>query len=576
MAIYDDKGRITSLAPANGGRGPGGAFAPIVKRPPDAISSAGFDNTNPGGSDAVRSLAPTNGGRGPGGAFDPKWLVKRQSDQIASNSFDPAQPAGAGSTPYHLSKAPGLVRARESARVADNFDGPTAPAPAPGPVMHGQPVPGYGAANLTRPGPVPIGFDGNRAADRAATMDPNFIRPERGRWSIENLDPNQPKVLRAPVAGAIPGNVAPALAAPKPPPTIANPAASVPPVQQLPTQTVTPDASPAATPAGALARAPQSAPGLGIQNTRIPGISEVTGNPDGSRTFTDRPDGTLAALAANGTMRNPSAFPQSERDAYLATVPTLGSGAGITRPNVSNGGGGGISPGLAARFAQSDAIAVANEDPRSAAGSAARNARLRRDYAGPQTRTQREGSARAYEQTIAGLVNPGAGLQQGANEMVRTQAQEVGANQRAMIGADASLQQARITRPRDAFQQVTLEDGTLAQVGENGLSRPVVGADGKPVRPQRGREPTDQTAYSKMYESNLNRLLGADPLTGMISDPANPKQSRQPTAQELSQATNAARDLTMQALGGSQDGQILVDAEGNRARLVNGQYVPVE
>lgn len=260
------------------------------------------------------------------------------------------------------------------------------------------------------------------------------------------------------------------------------------PIQRLPTQVVR------------LSDSKPSPPALGVVPTRVAGVSEITGNPDGSRTFTDQPDGTMAALATRGSLRSPGAVPTTERDAYLASVPDLGSGSGLARPAIQQTAGG-VGPLQAARFAASDRLAAANEDPRSVAGSAARAARLKRDYAGPATAGQRVAREQAYQQQLEGIVDPSKNLAAAAADQQRVATQEAGATQRTAISADAGVTQAQLSRPRPQSQSMTLADGTMVQVGEDGVARPVTDAKGAPVRA--GQQSNESTKRVQALQDTL-------------------------------------------------------------------------
>lgn len=230
-----------------------------------------------------------------------------------------------------------------------------------------------------------------------------------------------------------------------------------------------------------------------------------------------------------------------------------GAGMTVQRP-VLNGQ---ANPSEAQRMAESEASALLSGDWRSATGLAARNARV--DAASQPssigtTRRQREqvrgGRIAAVEDAIG--QQAGAALARPA-ELAAAEAANVrerGDTQRALISADASVEQARLQRPRNPMQTITNEDGTLAQITEQGVAQPIVDANGNVVRPQRGKPAVDSTAFAKIFETNRAALLGADPITGLINDPANPGVQRPPTPQELQNATIAAREQTMLALEG--------------------------
>lgn len=490
---------------------------------------------------------------------DPKKPVAAQPPPVA-NPAAPAQrlPTQVVTAPPPAAPDPLAIRgARPPAGLAPGAIGyqanvgPPAPVPAPAPV--------------NPPGPARVMFNPIATELQAAgALRPAASPTEVVPWSRDNPQPMKDgagRLLPPAPAAAIP------VSPPRPgaPPTAASPMAmpaqaqpatpapTTPPrpaVQTLPTQTVI---APPATPAS-------GRPGIGITPTGIPGISEVTGNPDGSRTFTDNPDGTAAALGTRGTLRNPNAVPTAERDAYLNTVPTLGSGPTVSRPSVGPQGGGGISPVLAARFAQSQALAVANEDTRSASGNAARNARIRLENGGAQTKTQREAAAAAYQAQINGLLGPSNAAAGAAAEQRKAETIDAGATQRAGIEADASRANAIVSRPRGSSQSLTLEDGSLAQLGEDGTLSPVIGADGKPARTLQKKEDPNTARTAAVMDDLASKA--AESLKNSV--PYGTKAT--PEAIQAARL-EAAQIKGLQTAANPDTGEMLIN--------INGEWVPL-
>lgn len=207
----------------------------------------------------------------------------------------------------------------------------------------------------------------------------------------------------------------------------------------------------------------------------------------------------------------------------------------------------------AARNAQSDASSIATQDPRSPAGIAARNAALRVQYA--PTRAARTAALDAQRALIAGVhgANQAAGEQisqvgiQGmrtSGELARAGIDADAGLARAGIDANAGIAQALIQRPRIGQTPVTLEDGTIAQFGEDGVARPIRTPEGLPVKPRRETlQPTRGDQYLKTVDSLAQRILGIDPISGKRAD------GGQPTAPEIEAAMLQARSIADQALG---------------------------
>lgn len=230
-------------------------------------------------------------------------------------------------------------------------------------------------------------------------------------------------------------------------------------------------------------------------------------------------------------------------------TPTLGQ---FTNPSAPASGGvqdNGAEVADAQRGAVSDLISIANEDPRSASGIAARNLRISVGSK-PGQHTSRYGQGLSpYEQGIGSL--QAAALAPVTNAQQRTMAnlKEAGETQRSNINAETQRYDTLLKRP--AGQNVATDDGN-GILGADGVIRKATDAQGNPVnrfQPVGIEKPAvDTGAYGKILEANIGRVLGSDPITGLVKDPKT-GQARQPTPTEIAQATDTAHTLTERAFG---------------------------
>jgi hypothetical protein len=205
-----------------------------------------------------------------------------------------------------------------------------------------------------------------------------------------------------------------------------------------------------------------------------------------------------------------------------------------------------INPVAAARAAQigaqmdaaSDAASIANRDPRSVLGSAARNADVE---AGSGFGTDEERSAN-HLRSIASLngiaasgIDQTGKLNTDAITADTARAAQDAETRRTGITANASIAGDFLRRPQPTT--TALADGTSAIVGADGVARPVLDATGKPVQTALSKPNVDQGAYGRMVETLTKANLG--------DAPADPEQ--------VYKATIAARDAADKVFG--QDGR---------------------
>ncbi|CAM5608938.1 hypothetical protein RLIN73S_00973 [Rhodanobacter lindaniclasticus] len=215
----------------------------------------------------------------------------------------------------------------------------------------------------------------------------------------------------------------------------------------------------------------------------------------------------------------------------------------------------------AQQFADADRINIATRDPRSAAGTAARNLTIDAQYGSPRLRRMAE---QALAQLSAGTSNAGQAAQlgeqqqaaigaQGATELANTDArgrnaldaiQLQGANQLADTALSARL------RPPQAGQIVQAADGSYTVVDpRTAASTPVLGKDGKPLRGAlKNQEAPIYTSAggAQTLESLTNSILGINPNTGLRDG----KDAQPVTGEERFAAMQQASQMLQQLRGG--------------------------
>lgn len=293
-----------------------------------------------------------------------------------------------------------------------------------------------------------------------------------------------------------------------------------------------------------------------------PGASSVSGRPLG---YGQNINGVATFSDGSGT----SGIPRTVSDTQIADlgkrVNTI-SDANFVNPGIGTNG---VTPELgsvpvtrpgsgsaadydpladiqaAQNSARSNVASIINEDPRSALGRAARNARISlADIKG--NRTSRYGTGLSpYQEAIGGLIQGANQESTDATQTALAHLRDQGETARTGITANAGIQDALIRRPQGT--PIQTDNGTQI-VGPDNIARPLLDAKGNPVTETSKKQPVDEAGYAKILETNTNRLLGVDPITGMIPDPATGKQ-RAPTVDEISAATDKAHDLTQRAFG---------------------------
>lgn len=138
----------------------------------------------------------------------------------------------------------------------------------------------------------------------------------------------------------------------------------------------------------------------------------------------------------------------------------------------------------AAQFAASDRDAIASGDWRSAAGTVANNLGMDAQYAG--TPRLRRAAAGALGAQLAGSLRAGEQAVAGDNEAANGAAQRGSAlaveNLRGQYGLQQSALEAARSLLTRQLPQTTLSDGTIAQIGPNGVATPTRLPDGSVAR----------------------------------------------------------------------------------------------
>lgn len=214
---------------------------------------------------------------------------------------------------------------------------------------------------------------------------------------------------------------------------------------------------------------------------------------DGRGNFVASTPDPVGASRTDGGARAASSTPVVPAGPGAASAPPLAGSAAPAAPGISRPGVDPVQAAAAAAAAdairaernrQSDLASIASGDPRSAIGIAARNLRSQAQYS---TDGLRRDAAAGQLATLTGEAAKGSGAQFSAGmnaELAQGAQREQGANARAALDANTSLQRSMIDRPQPAT--LTLDDGTLAQIGEGGVLRPLT-VNGKPARAMQTR-----------------------------------------------------------------------------------------
>lgn len=394
---------------------------------------------------------------------------------------------------YKEDERPNLLKEIDAARINADPVGPPAAPPIPGPSRADR---GGGRTVVEDAGANPSG----------AFSDPGFTRPVSGPNSAAAQSPAIPAPTANPTAGPAPviASVTPATAANAP----ALEQAGLTRPGAAPVAAPTPPTPPR--PSGPLVLSDGTA---GIARTVTP--EQITAL--GKRNIVDGGiGGGIASEAAGGTL-------------------DLGDGAGVLPARPAPAASGAQTAialqEQAQRNAASDLASIANRDPRSVLGSAARNADVEANSV--------DGSRAQRAKTLAALEGVAGAPVTAASKLGSDIIQDAGASARTAATVAGQENEARIRASDRQAQTITLADGTLGIVRPDGSVTEAKGPGGLPVRPQVGKPAIDLPAYATTHKAFLDRFLGADPVSGMVTDKTTGKQ-RLPTPSEISRASDAA------------------------------------
>lgn len=353
-----------------------------------------------------------------------------------------------------------------------------------------------------------------------------------------------------------------------------------------PAQTQPPQTAVAAPIASPIAQAPvrpqvQTLPTATVQpgQTTLGGTTSVNGRPlgygetvNGVRTFSDgsgqgrggvprtmsemqianlaKGDRLSTYSSADGFAMGPNgSFVGSPGNANSPGSPT--APAQNTVPSASAAVARPVRP-TSADVAASDLASIANEDPRSPAGIAARNLRLNQEYAGSRSERDAAGAARAAQ--IAAITSG----QEQSTRLQEAQTREAGANQRAGLAADTDIRTAQINRPQPSVREIVNADGTLSQVDNFNTSRQVRTPAGEPVRPAQTKSDATVRRRDQVIDA-LNKSAG-DLLAGATAGAA-------PNDTQIAAARLQAARLNGLRVAQNKEGQQMVEVDGEWVNL---------
>lgn len=316
---------------------------------------------------------------------------------------------------------------------------------------------------------------------------------------------------------------------------------------------------------GSAPAAPQIDSGVTIGNRRLNYGAMVNGVP----TFSDGTGNIPQTVGTDAMARLTRAPSIGRADAGALATPLASDGLGYTpssaqqvatlvrnAPQAITG-----SRPSAQQFADADRVAIAEQDPRSAAGIAARNLSMDAQYGSGR-------AAAAAQQGLNQLTDTtdksGLDAQQAESQQAlsRTQGRNALAaeNLRGQFGlADAGLglQRAQLMRQQ---QPVTLSDGTLATRDPiTGIVTPSRMPDGTPAKTMVTQEPVDQKRTQQLIDA-LGR--NAAQLSKSQMPPANAPINWQPDA-------SVSRELAARNMGLP----VVKNAAGKAMANINGQWV---
>lgn len=333
-------------------------------------------------------------------------------------------------------------------------------------------------------------------------------------------------------------------------------------------------AAPTAAAASTGAGAPGIDTGTTVGGRSLPYGATVNGVP----TFSDGSGMGIARTMSDATIKGlgdrlqtaPAQTTALASD-VLGRTPAAGEGYGLTRAQPPIAG----SRPSAQQFADADRNAIALQDPRSAAGIAARNLAMETQYGGtPRVRAQAAQSLAALDagtqqgglqgqQAEAALAQAGV---QGDNALRQVQAQ----GQNALAAEDLrgryglqntglEIQRAQLTR---AGHPITMEDGTL------GLMDPLTGAVTR-SRQADGTPAKALVSKTDAEDKRSNQLV--DQLSKAVQEQM---KNFLPTKEKPSLTPDDIRTIREQAAM-AMNLPIATSPQGQKVVNINGQWMPL-
>lgn len=230
----------------------------------------------------------------------------------------------------------------------------------------------------------------------------------------------------------------------------------------------------------------------------------------------------------------------------------------------------------AQQFADADRINIATRDPRSAAGTAARNLAIDAQYGSPRLRRMAEaalaqlsaGTSAAGQTAQLGEQQQAAIGAQGAAELANTDARGRNALQAIQLQGANQLADTALTarlRPPEAGQVVQAEDGSYAVVDPRTAgARAVLNKEGKPLRGAQVKSDAT-TARANTLLDNLGKTTSA-----MVSE-FQKNQALLPPDQQQAPPIAQFREQAARAQGLP----VAYDKAGTAYTQINGQWMPL-
>jgi hypothetical protein len=297
--------------------------------------------------------------------------------------------------------------------------------------------------------------------------------------------------------------------------------------------------------------------------------------PDGSYAFSNVPGApgqvskdTINRLANTNVVpaaafTNPGLGVATSEATGGRVTPALGADNAITRP-------GSAEDAITAAYeraqadqaqarsdAQSDALSILNQDPRSPLGIAARNAKVELNSVG--SGGGKAARTKTYLDKLGALLGGASAGVTGTTAAADTYQKDV-AQQRIAAGNQAAeTARAALQRPNAAHSQVTLADGTLGLLQPDGTVRPALGADGKAVKVAQTKPEADDKRQQAVMDA-----ISAD-AGKLLQNAVTPGQTATP--QQIAQARRLAAQQNGLAIAVGPDGNYYANVNGTPVRL---------